>query len=466
MLERPAHHTTSSISHALSRPTEKKSVPHKNSADDSKAETHILPPMLTSASDVAGIPKAMMTTFWDRSLLTQDYIVVGAGIIGLTTAITIKQMEPSAKVLVLESGTLPIGASTRNAGFTCFGSLTEILEDISKMGEDKAIAQVRDRWAGLKLLRESLGDEVIGFRKTGNYELITENLLPQLKSLERINRLLRPIFGEDVFVSINENIEKFGFSKKYVKALVLNRFEGELDSGKMMEALRERAQSLKIVIRYGSQALRPRNILNGLEVPVQQKGKTILFQAKAVAICINGYSSDLLPEFNIKPGRGQILVTAPFKKSLAFDAPCHLGEGYWYFRPLYGNRILFGGGRNLNFPQETTTELATTPDIMGPLKEILKQVIVPGEDPQIEYAWAGLMGFSPDHQPKVDVVPGQPHLIIGFGCNGMGVARGFHTGQQTALLLKANKAHHLKPIHSAQHTRCIEEGTSPIRSCL
>lgn len=89
-----------------------------------------------------------------------------------------------------------------------------------------------------------------------------------------------------------------------------------------------------------------------------------------------------------------------------------MGKGYWYFRTLPDNRILFGGGRNLNVSQETTTALSTTPDIMGPLKEILKQVILPRQDPKIDYAWAGLMGFAPDHLPRIEKVPTQPQLII------------------------------------------------------
>lgn len=399
----------------------------------------LLPSSLTSATDVSGIPEGMQASYWDaKSQLEQDYIIVGAGIIGLSTAVSMKQVEPHARVLVLESGVLPAGASSRNAGFACFGSLTEILDDIAVMGTAQALAQVKDRWEGLALLRSSLGDEAIGFSQSGNYELVSEDLLPQLERLEEVNDLLRPIFGEDVFVRVDEKIEEFGFSKEYVSALVLNRFEGQIDSGKMMEALRKKAQGLGVVIRYGSQAERPRNTADGLEVPVKNnKENTLLFHAKAVAICVNGFTNDLLPEFKIIPGRGQIFVTAPLEKPLLFKAPFHIGKGFWYFRALPDNRILLGGGRNLNFLGEATTELTTTSEIMGPLKEILKQVIVPGQDPQIDYAWAGVMGFSPDHLPRVESVSGQPRLVIGFGCNGMGVARGFHTGQRTAALLQS-----------------------------
>lgn len=401
-----------------------------------------LPTELTSARDVGGIPDAMSTSFWDeQSQLKQDYIIIGAGIIGLATALSLKESEPDAQVLVLERGVLPAGASTRNAGFTCFGSLTEILEDIETMGEDKALDQVKERWNGLQLLRHALGDKAIGFNPTGNYELISEELLPKLEYLDRINHLLSPIFQDKVFIRKDERIKSFGFSQTYVKGIVLNQFEGELDSGKMMKALQQKVQALGVVIRYGSIAKRPRNIVGGLEVPVENMhGQKILFRAKAVAVCVNGYTREILPEYDIQPGRGQVLVTKPLEKPLSFNAPCHMGKGYWYFRTLSDNRILLGGGRHLNYAQERTTELNTTADIMGPLKEILRQVIVPGQEPEIEYAWAGLMGFAPDHLPKVEVVPTQPHLVIGFGCNGMGVARGFHTGQKTAERLQMNRA--------------------------
>jgi glycine/D-amino acid oxidase-like deaminating enzyme len=384
----------------------------------------------------------MSASFWDAtSQLQQDYIIIGGGIIGLTTAITLKKNEPNAKVLVLEHGVLPQGASTRNAGFTCFGSLTEILEDMQVMGTAKAIAQVQDRWEGLQLLRTALGDSAIDFKQTGNYELVSADLLPQLKQLPEINKLLRPIFGGNVFSRVDANIEKFGFAKQFVHALILNQFEGQLDSGKMMSALEQKAQSLGIIIRYGSKAERPRTIVDGLEVPVKNpQGKPLMFRARAVAVCINGYMNDLLPEYSIQPGRGQILVTEPLIKPLKFSAPCHMGKGFWYFRALEDNRILLGGGRNLFLSQETTTKLETTANIMGPLKAILQQIIVPGQVPRIDYSWAGLMGFSKDHIPRVETVPGQPHLVIGFGCNGMGVARGYHTGQKTAALLKAQKA--------------------------
>ena len=38
-------------------------------------------------------------------------------------------MKPKSKVLILERGIFPNGASTKNAGFATFGSLSEIISD-------------------------------------------------------------------------------------------------------------------------------------------------------------------------------------------------------------------------------------------------------------------------------------------------------------------------------------------------
>jgi len=40
------------------------------------------------------------------------------------------KLNPNAKIIVIEKGMLPQGASTKNARFACFGTVSEILEDI------------------------------------------------------------------------------------------------------------------------------------------------------------------------------------------------------------------------------------------------------------------------------------------------------------------------------------------------
>ena len=67
-------------------------------------------------------------SYWEyRSFLEEaDAVVVGGGLVGLTAAIYLRQHRPQARVLVLERDVLPNGASTKNAGFACFGSVSEL----------------------------------------------------------------------------------------------------------------------------------------------------------------------------------------------------------------------------------------------------------------------------------------------------------------------------------------------------
>ena len=191
----------------------------------------------------------MNLSYWEiKSWLTNiDFCIVGSGIVGLNCALRLKEQFPKSKILILEKGTLPQGASTKNAGFACFGSLSEIIEDLKSHTEEEVIQLVKKRVNGLKLLRETLGDQTINFQNHGGYELFLneDDLLETcLSKREDINKLLHPIFKKDVF-SIKPNSFHF---KNIKDQYIFNQFEGQIDTGKMMDALLQKAQSKGIKI--------------------------------------------------------------------------------------------------------------------------------------------------------------------------------------------------------------------------
>ena len=118
----------------------------------------------------------MNFSFWEQDswFSNVDFTVIGSGITGLNCAWELQKKHPKAKVLVLERGLLPNGASTKNAGFACFGSLSEILDDLNSHSEEEVVKLVEKRVKGLQLLRENLGDENIGYEAKGGYELFTK----------------------------------------------------------------------------------------------------------------------------------------------------------------------------------------------------------------------------------------------------------------------------------------------------
>jgi gamma-glutamylputrescine oxidase len=152
-------------------------------------------------------------------------------------------------------------------------------------------------------------------------------------------------------------------------------------------------------------------------------------------MCTNAYTHDLLPESTIKPARGQVLLTSPIP-NLALRGVFHIDEGFYYFRNVAtpeGQRILLGGGRNLAFQQEETTALKLNKEIHTELDNLLRTTIAPTLAFSVEHRWSGIMGFHENKLPEVRRV--SEHCVIGFGCNGMGVALGSIIGMDTASLL-------------------------------
>lgn len=389
----------------------------------------------------------MNPSFWEHDVWNQaasqprsgfvhlscDVAIIGGGIIGISTAIELKERHPDLHVVVIERSDPPRGASTRNAGFACFGSVSEIAHDIDLMGADQARDLVQRRLEGLHQLRSRCSGFDIGYEEYGGHEIFIDHH-PSLDRIDEINTLLEPLFHGPAFAVRNDHITDHGFSPR-VATLVHTPYEGTLHSGLMVRGLWSLAQRLGVEIVIGEVV--PRSARNDSTVFFLNTGEEI--SAQRVVLATNAlFPESLLLESlassriaSCRPARGQVFVTTPIP-DLRLRGSYHYDEGYVYFRNI-GNRILLGGGRNLDIDGETTAEFETTPQIQTYLEGLLAEVIAPGHDVQIERRWAGIMGFRDDKLPFVgEIAPG---VIQAFGCNGMGVAIGSTIARQAAELV-------------------------------
>jgi len=375
-----------------------------------------------------------MLSFWElQSFLNYDAIIVGSGIVGLSAAISIKEKDSTQKILVIERGTFPTGASTKNAGFACFGSVSELIADLEIMSDEEVVALVEERVNGLQLLRLRLGDDEIDYKQYGGYELIFEGQEHHIENIGRINALLKPIFGEDVFVQKDEMIEEFGFNPEKVKHLIFNGFEGQIDTGKMMKELLEEAQKLGIKIITGSKVVTYEEKEEEVKVVVNNLdlGESFALKCERLFICTNAFTKELVRDIDLEPGRGQVLVTKPIE-DLSFKGVFHYDEGYYYFRN-FEDRIIFGGGRNLDFEAEKTTEIKTSEKVMNGLVEHLKEIIIPETEFEIDHQWSGIMAFGANKEPIIKQV--SDRIFLGVRLGGMGVAIGSRMGERLADLI-------------------------------
>jgi len=283
---------------------------------------------------------------------------------------------------------------------------------------------VEKRWKGLQLLRKNLGDKEIDFQQNKGFELCDDQdfFSACISKKEKINQLLRPIFKQDVF-SISENT--FGFQKVHQQYIV-NNFEGQIDTGKMAFELLNKVQKLGV------------KILNNISVEefvkdqnkIHIKTSRLDFYTKKIFIATNGFASKLLNE-NVQPARAQVLITKPIK-NLHIRGTFHLEKGYYYFRNIE-DRVLFGGGRNLDFKTEETTAFGQTEIIQNELEKILKETILPNINFEIDHKWSGIMGVG--NQKKAIVKELSENVFCGVRLGGMGIAIGSLVGKELADLL-------------------------------
>jgi glycine/D-amino acid oxidase-like deaminating enzyme len=370
-------------------------------------------------------------SFWEQQWLKNaDILIIGSGMVGLQTARHIKNQWPHREVWVIDRAPISLGASTRNAGFACFGSMGEILDDISRTDENTAYALYEKRYKGLQRLLEDFGETSIGYEKTGGYEIFTPEDFAEYETIaaniDKVNSALESVAGEKSFQM--KSTSKLGM--KVLENGVYTPLEGMVQTHLLYKKVQEAAIAAGVRIMGGLTALPPEKLDSGKWRVNTNEGYR--FDARNLVVCTNGYAANLLPELEVLPARGQVLVTSSIP-GLAWRGLMHADKGYIYFRSL-GTRILIGGGRNLDFEGETTPELKTSQHITQYLENYLRDVVVPGETFEIEHQWAGTMGMHQNRTPIVQRMDEGLYACVRMG--GMGVALSAVVSREMAALMK------------------------------
>ncbi|MFI5451479.1 NAD(P)/FAD-dependent oxidoreductase [Pedobacter sp. UC225_61] len=365
-------------------------------------------------------------SYWEKkNFFHADVIIIGNGIVGLNAAIAIKSENPKTSVLILERGFLPSGASTKNAGFACFGSVSELIEQEKLSGTDGLHQLISKRWKGLLKLRNLLGDKSISFQNNGGFELFK----PQQSDLanecvakmSHFNTLIEDIvLQKDTYSLTNSKINSFGF--KGIDVLIENNLEAQIDPGLMMKSLLAKAMSIGVQIYTSCKVEELLNENNTVLIKTSQGD----FSCKRALLATNAFVNELLPDLAVVPGRGQVIITKPIA-NLKLKGAFHYDKGYYYFRNI-DDRVLLGGGRNLDFKAEETTDFGETVVVQQALVNLLKETILPETPFEIEQKWSGIMAFGTPLAPLIEEV--KPNIFCAVRCNGMGIAIGSQTGQE------------------------------------
>jgi glycine/D-amino acid oxidase-like deaminating enzyme len=407
----------------------------------------------------------MAISVWEQStyFAPKDLVIVGCGFVGLWTAYEAIQKNPKLNITILERGTIPSGASTRNAGFSCFGSVSELMYDVQLMGEAAMLETVKMRYDGLQRIQEVFKAKEIDYNQWGGYELFEGkktikdtkgkavkinkgasnhqsdlyDILKLESDIAYLNKILAPALKTPkkngaylpIYTNASKDIQKLGFQG--IEALAFNQLEGQLNSAKLVLALQKAVQGKGVQILFGTEVEKFKSHKKGVTITTNLEAP---IETKQFLVCTNGFAKQLMPSLDVVPARGQVFVTEPIK-NLKFKGCFHFDEGYYYFRNL-GDRLLLGGARNADFKKEKTYSLETSATIQKVLEDFMMQRILPkgSKKPKIELRWSGTMGMGKIKKPIIEQL--QPNVYCAVRMSGMGVAIAPIVAQKALKLMK------------------------------
>ena len=367
-------------------------------------------------------------SYWEhKSYLDDiDFMVVGSGIVGMTAALELKALEPDAHIVVIDKTSIGAGASSRNAGFACIGSLSELMHDRDQYGLDKTLEIVSARRDGLIRLQALVDADAIEYRDNGGCELFRTEKQYKLANdeIDEWNSLLRPITGLDRSYTITEST---GFSNLHSQCIV-NNAEGLLNTGKMYRSLEALLIQNDITPIRGLAMTRFEKTSEGVDVHFEELDNPIA--TKKLLLCTNAFTRRILTDAKVIACRNQILVTSQVSNEHV-SMGYHLDAGYVYFRAVE-DRVLIGGGRHQHPSENDTAEYALSIDNREYLSDLLKSVVLPNQNFEIDYHWSGILCGGDVRDPVVHEVA--PHVYAAYRLGGMGVAIGSTIGRDLAHL--------------------------------
>jgi gamma-glutamylputrescine oxidase len=178
-----------------------------------------------------------MFSYWENDFYFTNthFLIVGAGFTGLWTALALRNKYPNKKILIVDQGIIPTGASGKNAGFSCFGSATELIAQAQLNGKEAMWQLTHKRFKGLQKINNTFSAASINYNNNYGYDCITkQDTELVMESLAWLNNDFFNLTGnKNTFVL--DKLSKHGIIN--FDAIVKNKLEGSLHPVKLLNQL-------------------------------------------------------------------------------------------------------------------------------------------------------------------------------------------------------------------------------------
>jgi len=387
-----------------------------------------------------------------RGSMSADVVIIGGGYTGMWTALRISELEPSARVVLLEADICGGGPSGRNGGFVTnwwdeFPTLLERYGPIGARQMGEAIeAAVDDVGAfcatnGIDAWFTKAGSLLVSAApaQDGAWDVAVESLRAHgladkyvpLSAAEVAGRVRSPVFRDGVFMPGAATVQPAVLARG-LRRVLLERGVTILEG---TEAVEIDGHTRGPFGSLGAAARRaPTRRGNGVGFrPVRIRTRSTSGDGEVLAanavLGLNAWAAGW-PWFGrrLVTWSSYIVLTEPIPDRLA-DIGWTGGEGLadarftlHYLRTTADGRIAIGGGGGTagfggRIGEVFTDSLDDARRAAAGLRRLFPSIA----DVRIEDAWGGPIDITSDHLPWFGSVPGRPiHFVHGYSGNGVG----------------------------------------------
>ena len=364
-----------------------------------------------------------------------DIVIIGGGYVGLWTALSIKELSPQSKVVVLERDVCGGGASGRNGGMA-MSWWPKIASLLAFADVDDALFLARASERAIDEIAQFCGRHRIdahfrcgGWLWTATSDAQQESWEGTLQACARVGaRPFEHMLPEDVARRTGSRMHRAG---------VFERGNATVQPARLVRGMRRVALERGIVIHENTPVL---ELSHGYPAVIRSASGTIL--AKSVVLATNAWAA-AIPEISrlIVPVNSSIVVTQAIPERLAAlgwtggeaitDSQLMVG----YYRTTRDGRIAYGKGTgalsrggviDATFSRHEESCLMAEQDFRRAYPMLA--------DVRVSHAWSGPIDRTYDSLPVFGTLAGTGHIHYGVGWSGNGVAPSLLGGRILASL--------------------------------
>ena len=357
------------------------------------------------------------------SNLDVDIAIVGAGYSGLWTAYYLKQLQPDARIAVIEANQVGFGASGRNGGW-CSGFLPMTLSEIERQhGRQQAIEMYQQSFATLDEIEQVITLENINcdYHRGGTIHGAT-NAVQRNRVIEDVKQLHDYGFddGDSRLLTLEESRTRINISG--LLAASYTPHCAVIHPAKLVSAL------ASVVERKGVKIYEHSRVV---EISSRTlKMKDVRVRADVVIRATEGFTSQIRRHRRtLAPLYSYMVTTEPLTKLQRDQIGWQNRETYHdarnmiiYVQITSDGRIAFGGrGAPYHFGSRVKPRYDHHDEIHQRIISSMHEVFPFTKDLEITHRWGGPLGVPRNWKPSVNFDPQSGIASLG-GYVGDGVA--------------------------------------------